>query len=229
MVGRFKTATAVVLLVVHLCVLSTQAVQIVSRSGWGARAPSSKRQYISGPVPYVVIHHTTGPTCTGETCKRMVRGFQNYHMNTREFHLGFAILLLFNLEIKLINVSFLVWFRTLNFERCVSSAEKWSDIGYSFLVGNDGKIYEGRGWGVVGAHAKGVNSRSVGIAFIGDFTKSQPSSAAISSARNLIEEGVKRGKISKNYRIRGHRDVNSTTCPGARLYAIIKQWPKYGR
>ncbi|KAF7234407.1 hypothetical protein EG68_11856 [Paragonimus skrjabini miyazakii] len=187
MVGRLKTVTAFVLLVVHLCVLSTQAVQIVSRSGWGARAPSSKRQYINGPIPYVIIHHTTGSTCTGESCKRMVRGFQNYHMNT----------------------------------------QKWSDIGYSFLVGNDGKVYEGRGWGVVGAHAKGMNSRSVGIAFIGDFTKIQPSSAAINSARELIEEGVKKGKISKNYRVRGHRDVGSTTCPGDRLYTIIKKWPKY--
>ncbi|KAF6779908.1 hypothetical protein AHF37_00527 [Paragonimus kellicotti] len=97
------------------------------------------------------------------------------------------------------------------------------------LVGNDGKVYEGRGWGVVGAHARGVNSRSVGIAFIGDFTKIQPSPAAINSARELIEEGVRKGKISKNHRVRGHRDVNSTTCPGDRLYATIKKWPKYGR
>ncbi len=34
----------------------------------------------------------------------------------------------------------------------------WSDIGYSFLVGGDGKIYEGRGWNVVGAHTSGYNS-----------------------------------------------------------------------
>lgn len=39
----------------------------------------------------------------------------------------------------------------------------------SFLVGGDGTVYEGRGWGVVGAHAKGNNHDSVGVAFMGNF------------------------------------------------------------
>ena len=46
----------------------------------------------------------------------------------------------------------------------------WLDIGYNFLVGEDGRAYEGRGWTRVGAHAAGCNSRSIGIAIIGDFT-----------------------------------------------------------
>jgi peptidoglycan recognition protein len=29
----------------------------------------------------------------------------------------------------------------------------WSDIGYNFIVGEDGNVYEGRGWTKVGAHA----------------------------------------------------------------------------
>jgi peptidoglycan recognition protein len=45
----------------------------------------------------------------------------------------------------------------------------WSDIGYSFLVGGDGNVYEGRGWDTVGAHAPGYNSNSQGINFLGDF------------------------------------------------------------
>lgn len=31
----------------------------------------------------------------------------------------------------------------------------WDDIGYSFLVGQDGNVYEGRGWHHVGAHTQG--------------------------------------------------------------------------
>jgi N-acetylmuramoyl-L-alanine amidase len=46
----------------------------------------------------------------------------------------------------------------------------WLDIGYNFVVGEDGLVYEGRGWGRVGAHAVNWNSRSIGIAVIGDFT-----------------------------------------------------------
>lgn len=46
----------------------------------------------------------------------------------------------------------------------------WNDIGYNFLVGEDGNVYEGRGWEAVGAHAPTYNTRSIGICIIGDFT-----------------------------------------------------------
>ena len=39
----------------------------------------------------------------------------------------------------------------------------WADIGYSFGVGEDGRIYEGRGWDRVGAHTSGYNSNGIGI------------------------------------------------------------------
>lgn len=39
----------------------------------------------------------------------------------------------------------------------------------SFLVGGEGKIYEGVGFHKVGAHTRGYNTRSLGIAFIGNF------------------------------------------------------------
>ena len=38
----------------------------------------------------------------------------------------------------------------------------WADIGYSFLVGEDGNVYEGRGWSLAGAHCIGYNSKSIG-------------------------------------------------------------------
>ena len=38
----------------------------------------------------------------------------------------------------------------------------WWDIGYSFLVGEDGNIYEGRGWNEIGAHTKGYNDVGLG-------------------------------------------------------------------
>jgi peptidoglycan recognition protein len=46
----------------------------------------------------------------------------------------------------------------------------WPDIGYNFLVGEDGNVYEGRGWDKVGAHAPGYNFNSIGVCFIGTFT-----------------------------------------------------------
>lgn len=46
----------------------------------------------------------------------------------------------------------------------------WNDIGYSYVIGGDGKIYEGRGFNVVGAHAPRYNNKSVGICLIGDWS-----------------------------------------------------------
>lgn len=46
----------------------------------------------------------------------------------------------------------------------------WWDIGYNFLIGEDGNVYEGRGWNYVGAHAPGYNTQSIGICILGDFT-----------------------------------------------------------
>jgi len=39
----------------------------------------------------------------------------------------------------------------------------------SFLIGNDGVVYEGTGWGVRGAHTYGYNANGTGIAFIGNY------------------------------------------------------------
>lgn len=34
-------------------------------------------------------------------------------------------------------------------------SRNWDDIGYNFMVGGDGDVYEGRGWDKQGAHTKG--------------------------------------------------------------------------
>lgn len=37
-------------------------------------------------------------------------------------------------------------------------SKNWDDIGYNFLVGGDGEVYEGRGWDKQGAHTKGESA-----------------------------------------------------------------------
>jgi len=91
---------------------------------------------------------------------------------------------------------------------------KWADIGYNFLVAPDGTIFEGRGWSTVGAHARGRNSESVGVAFIGDGSRVVPLPAQRSIVW-LAEEADRRfGRLQRV----GHRDVGSTACPGQALY-----------
>ena len=91
---------------------------------------------------------------------------------------------------------------------------KWADIAYSFLVAPDGTIYEGRGWGKQGAHAKGYNSSSVGIAFIGDGRLPVPAPALASIAWLGSEADRRFGTLRRV----GHRDVGSTVCPGDALH-----------
>lgn len=104
---------------------------------------------------------------------------------------------------------------------------KWPDIGYNFLVGEDGNAYEGRGWDTVGSQAKHYNNVSIGISVIGNFTKSAPNTAALNVVKELIACGVSKGKVSKSYQLHGHRDGKCTECPGDKLYKIIKEWPNY--
>ncbi|KAM4696161.1 peptidoglycan-recognition protein SC2-like [Rhinophrynus dorsalis] len=103
----------------------------------------------------------------------------------------------------------------------------YCNIGYSFLVGGDGQIYEGRGWKTVGAHTLNYNTRGYGISFIGTFSKGNPTAAAQKAAKDLIACGVKNKFIKPNYVLKGHRDVFNTDCPGNTLYNTIKTWPKF--
>ncbi|XP_069823891.1 N-acetylmuramoyl-L-alanine amidase [Dendropsophus ebraccatus] len=104
----------------------------------------------------------------------------------------------------------------------------WDDIGYSFVAGSDGYLYEGRGWHWVGAHTKGHNSVGYGISFIGDFTSSVPDSRILQLVRDrLLKCAVRSGYILPNYTIQGHRQVVSTTCPGDALFQEITSWEHF--
>ncbi|KAK3610049.1 hypothetical protein CHS0354_032134 [Potamilus streckersoni] len=103
----------------------------------------------------------------------------------------------------------------------------WDDIGYSFLVGEDGKAYEARGWDRVGAHTRGWNDVAISIAVLGNFNNVLPSEYALQAINSLITCGLREGKIKQNYKLYGHRDATPTDSPGHMLYNLIKTWPHY--
>jgi uncharacterized protein with LGFP repeats len=123
---------------------------------------------------------------------------------------------------------------------------RWRDIGYNFLVDKCGNIYEGRAGGVtkpvLGAHTLGFNTNSMGIAVLGSFTSTKPSSAAVKAIARLTAWKLglfganPRGKTylksgggnlyakGRNVRlnvISGHRDGFATECPGRQLYGKL--------
>lgn len=73
--------------------------------------------------------------------------------------------------------------------------ENWGDVGYNFLIGADGTIYEGRALKFEGAHVANHNAGNIGIAFLGDYGKSPLSTAQIRSAGALV------GQLSHIYGI----------------------------
>lgn len=88
----------------------------------------------------------------------------------------------------------------------------YSCIGYQYFVRKDGSIYKGRPDNVIGAHAKGFNSTSIGVCFEGRYMKEIMPQAQIDAGRELVAYLKKKYNISK---VLKHKDVNSTDCPGS--------------
>ncbi len=45
----------------------------------------------------------------------------------------------------------------------------WNDIGYHFVIYRDGSVHVGRPLEIAGAHCKGYNAHSIGIAYVGGY------------------------------------------------------------
>lgn len=103
----------------------------------------------------------------------------------------------------------------------------WHDIGYSFIVGGDGNVYEGAGWNREGAHTYGYNKKSIGIAFIGNFENKKASQLMLNTAHQLIQCGKGLGVLRDDVRVIGARQVRATLSPGAELYGQIQDWPEW--
>jgi hypothetical protein len=123
----------------------------------------------------------------------------------------------------------------------------WNDIGYNFVVDAYGRIFEARAGGidepVVGAQAGGYNLVSSGVAVLGSFTSRPISAAARRALQRLLAwklalHGIPaEGRVTVHVnpagavysrfpanapvslpRIAGHRDADTTECPGDALY-----------
>ncbi len=116
----------------------------------------------------------------------------------------------------------------------------WSDIAYNFLVDRFGTIWEGRGGGmgnaVIGAHAMGFNTGSVGVSVIGNFVGATAPSAALEAVARVVgwrleaygvnplaasnftsggSTSIPAGQVVYRSNVVGHQEVGATACPGS--------------
>ncbi|XP_065081163.1 peptidoglycan-recognition protein LF-like isoform X4 [Ochlerotatus camptorhynchus] len=103
--------------------------------------------------------------------------------------------------------------------------QNFGDIGYNFLIGGDGNgnVYEGRGWLSVGAFLRGQNSKSEGIAFIGNYNNMAPTNEQIEALDALLEKGVNSGYITSDFKLYGARQWQATDSPGHKLYERLQK------
>ncbi|KAE8573357.1 Putative peptidoglycan-recognition protein [Halyomorpha halys] len=98
------------------------------------------------------------------------------------------------------------------------------DISYNFVIGDDGYIYEGRGWSKIGINALSFSCSSLGIGLVGNFNLNEPSDIMINSLKLLLKEGVNLGQISSTYKLIAHSQLNNWGSPGIHVEELIKKW-----
>jgi LysM repeat protein len=113
----------------------------------------------------------------------------------------------------------------LNIIEKTHQKKRWASIGYHYIIGRDGTIYQGRPIKYQGAHVSGANSNNIGVSLIGDFNKKLPNSTQLNSLNTML------GYLRKKYqlpatKVYGHKHLGQSECPGRQLEKWLIQYRK---
>lgn len=95
-------------------------------------------------------------------------------------------------------------------------ARGWNGIGYHYLVRLDGTVEAGRPEARAGAHCRGHNSRSIGVAYAGGVETDghTPADTRTPAQRAALRELV--AELRRRYpgaTVHGHREFAAKACP----------------
>jgi N-acetylmuramoyl-L-alanine amidase len=94
-------------------------------------------------------------------------------------------------------------------------ARGFKEIGYHYVIYLDGSVHGGRALSKVGAHVKGHNTGSIGIAYVGGIDRSGAAKDTLNPAQevaivNLIKALRERfGELT----LHGHNEFENKACP----------------
>lgn len=97
----------------------------------------------------------------------------------------------------------------------------WCDIGYAYLIFESGRVYEGRGFEVEGAHSPGKNGEP-SACLMGTYSTQEPTQAQRLAVWDLVNE-IDAGDL------RGHRENTQTSCPGDAAMRFVVNAPQPDR
>ena len=94
----------------------------------------------------------------------------------------------------------------------------WADIGYHYVIGLHGELWEGRDVDRQGAHCKegGHNRNSIGVCYIGGVAKdgkTAKDTRTLQQKAQLLMLLQELKKLYPNAKIYGHRDFARRDCP----------------
>jgi len=95
---------------------------------------------------------------------------------------------------------------------------KWSDIGYHYVIKRDGTLEHGRDINKDGAHCKGHNKNTIGICLVGGVNdKGTPQDNFTppqwDTLESLVEDLVWKDWVNPGCFIKGHNELSSKACP----------------
>jgi N-acetylmuramoyl-L-alanine amidase len=93
----------------------------------------------------------------------------------------------------------------------------YSDIPYHFVIDTDGTLHATRPITRMGAHCKGHNADSIGIALMGNLDRVPPTEAQVATLTRLIADLRRKFPVP----VLGHGDLRPTACPGRYLRPVL--------
>jgi N-acetylmuramoyl-L-alanine amidase-like protein len=174
--------------------LAAPAPRCYTRTEWSARPPKSATQVIAKP-DHIVIHHTASPNVTDYS---LAAAYSVQH-----------------------------WIQDLHMD-----TNGWIDMGNQLTISRGGFLMEGRskslsainnGQNVLGAQTANQNSHTIGIEHQGIYVTENVTVALFDMSVLTCAWLCTKYGLDPHVAIVGHRDYNTTQCPGDVFYARLPE------